>query len=205
MFDRKKHKEIMRSFLKYLNNVSNDYILKDGTALMFCYNLDRFSEDIDLDSANKGAILKITDRFCSKYGLSYRAAKDTNTVKRYLIDYGGSKKLKVEISYRSGRVTADRVTKINGILVYKLDSLFSMKLSAFLGRSKLRDMYDICFMYKRYKRYIQKEQIYSLADALAFRRIEYYDFLISEQSDELIDNNKLANDYLDMFNDLGLI
>lgn len=45
-----------------------------------CYNLDRFSEDIDLDSTNKN-IKKYIDNFCKKNNFQYNIAKDTDTVK----------------------------------------------------------------------------------------------------------------------------
>lgn len=47
-----KHRGIMVLFLRFINNLSNDFILKGGTALMLCYSLDRFSEDIDLNGFN---------------------------------------------------------------------------------------------------------------------------------------------------------
>ena len=43
------HGQVINSFLKHLNTKSNSFILKGGTALAKCYNLNRFSEDIDLD------------------------------------------------------------------------------------------------------------------------------------------------------------
>ena len=42
------HKEVIHQFLKQMNTVSSSFILKGGTALMECYGLDRFSEDIDI-------------------------------------------------------------------------------------------------------------------------------------------------------------
>lgn len=47
-----KHRGIMVLFLRFINNLSSDFILKGGTALMLCYSLDRFSEDIDLNGFN---------------------------------------------------------------------------------------------------------------------------------------------------------
>ena len=47
-----KHRGIMVLFLRFINNLSNDFILKGGTALMLCYSLDRFPEDIDLNGFN---------------------------------------------------------------------------------------------------------------------------------------------------------
>lgn len=44
------HGNIIKSFILFLNSMSNQYILKGGTSLMLCYGLTRFSEDIDLDA-----------------------------------------------------------------------------------------------------------------------------------------------------------
>ena len=43
------HEKILISYLLLLNKQTDQFILKDGTALSRCYGLDRFSEDIDLD------------------------------------------------------------------------------------------------------------------------------------------------------------
>ena len=43
------HKKVIIDFLNYLNSQTDQFILKGGTALMLCYGLNRFSEDIDLD------------------------------------------------------------------------------------------------------------------------------------------------------------
>lgn len=60
-----KQLEIMENFLKDLNRETASFVLKGVTALMLCYDLDRFSEDIDFD----GTIEKIkpyVEKFCFK-------------------------------------------------------------------------------------------------------------------------------------------
>ena len=47
------HKKVILDVLRALNKETDAFILKGGTALMTCYKLDRFSEDIDLDSTHK--------------------------------------------------------------------------------------------------------------------------------------------------------
>ncbi len=44
-----------------------------------------------------------------------------------------------------------------------------------------------------------------LKDALSFKGLEQFDYLLKTQTDELIDNEKLGVDFLDMFDQLGLI
>lgn len=122
---RKEHGKVIADFLKYLNSRTHDFVLKGGTSLMECYGLDRFSENIDLDSRNKH-IEPIVKDFCDMYGYSYRVAKDTDTVKRYMIHYSESeaKPLKIEISYRRREIAPKEVTERNGITVYNIDTLY---------------------------------------------------------------------------------
>jgi len=47
----KDHYLLMTNIVKILSDTP--YVLKGGTALMFGYNLDRFSEDLDFDSTKK--------------------------------------------------------------------------------------------------------------------------------------------------------
>ena len=47
----KQHGDLMRGFLQHLNQNTDQFILKGGTALFMFYGLDRFSEDLDFDVA----------------------------------------------------------------------------------------------------------------------------------------------------------
>lgn len=75
---RNEHGKVISDFLAYLNKCSGDYILKDGTSLMMCYGLDRFSEDIDLDCARSKQIKNIVEDFCNQMGILrfYRLSAD---------------------------------------------------------------------------------------------------------------------------------
>ena len=43
-----------------------------------------------------------------------------------------------------------------------------------------------------------------LRDAVGFKGLEHFDYLVRTQSDALIDNSKLATDFLTMYYALGL-
>ena len=200
---------VMKDFLMFLNSKSDRFVLKNGTALSMCYNLDRFSEDIDLDGFDKNNFFKIIELFVleakKKYPtISYRKGKNTDTVKRAFIHYGGIKPLKVEVSYRLKSISNEEYCKINGIVVYNIQNILSFKLNAFNSRNKIRDLSDIVFIYMNYKKHINKNLIDMLSDAIAFKGIEQFDYLIKNQTDELIDNDKLAENFLSMYYDLGL-
>lgn len=199
------HKKTIDAFLKYLNDVSEDFVLKGGTALLTCYGLDRFSEDIDLDGKDT-EIENIVNKFCEDNGFTYRVGKDTATVKRYFLNYGNDRKpLKIEVSFRKKQINNDETRKINGILVYDIDSLCRMKTNAYSSRDKIRDLYDVTFICNNYYDNLSSQTISQMQEALSYKGIEQFDYILKEQKDELIDENKLASDFLLMFDKLGLL
>lgn len=202
------HKQIITDFLLFLNSKTNRFVLKGGTSLMMCYNLTRFSEDIDLDSTDT-QFFKYIDLFVraasQRYqGITYRKAKDTATVKRAFIHYGGSKPLKIEVSYRKKSINSSEFCIINGITVYTITNIMLMKISAFQGRDKIRDLFDVVFIYLNYKNYLTSEILCLLRNAVEYKGLEQFDYLIKGQSDPLIDNDTLADGFLTMYYDLGL-
>lgn len=203
----KRHGQVINDFLHFLNSRSHDYVLKGGTSLMQCYHLDRFSEDIDLDSTNKQLIPKIVDDFCAKHGYQYRVAKNTDTVKRYMIHYDENsyKPLKIEVSYRLREIPMDRVVNINGITVYNLNTIAYMKLNAYNARDKIRDLYDVTFLCKHHCDELSPQILDAMRDSLQYKGMDYFDSIVAEQFDELIDTDKLANDFLDVLDTLGLM
>ncbi len=203
----KEHFSVISDFLKELNKATSDFVLKGGTSLMMCYNLDRFSEDIDLDGKrNNKSIEKIVDEFCRKNNYSYNVNKDTDTVKRFMIHYSESNKpLKVEISFRQKNIRSDNLTNINNIEVYNINSLCRMKASAYQSRDKIRDLYDVCFICNNYWNELSAETVDILRNAVEYKGIEQFDYILREQSDELIDNDKLTEDFLSMYDKLDLL
>ncbi len=205
-----KHKRVIEEALSYINTHSDRFILKGGTSLMECYALTRFSEDIDLDSTGKNGIHSIIDDFCKKYGYTYRVAKDTDTVTRFMIDYGGhneqgDKPLKIEISHRRQNITENEITTVNGIRVYIIDQIAIMKSGAYASRDKIRDLYDVTFIVNTYFDRLNPFVIDTIRNAVGEKGLEQFDYLIAEQSDDLIDNDELCDMFLTAYNKLGLI
>ncbi|MDR0964858.1 MAG: nucleotidyl transferase AbiEii/AbiGii toxin family protein, partial [Clostridium sp.] len=132
--------------------------------------------------------------------------KDTDTVKRYMINYGNiGRPLKIEVSLRRREIGADETTTINGILVYNLNALSIMKTNAYSGRDKLRDLYDVSFICNHYFDQLEPQTIALMRSAIEYKGIEQFDYIIQEQHDELIDEKKLAEDFLFMYDKLGLL
>ena len=199
------HREVIFSFLRYLNEASGCYVLKGGTALLSCYGLDRFSEDIDLDGQSP-EIVQIVEDFCVREGYTCRVAKDTDTVRRCMIHYGSvGKPLKVEVSYRRREIPADETAVVNGILVYRIEPLCIMKANAYAGRDKIRDLYDLTFICNHFFDELSPQAVALVRSALEFKGIEQFDYITREQSDELVDTSKLAGDFLELFDRLGLL
>lgn len=118
---------------------------------------------------------------------------------------GGNKPLKVEISYRRKVIEPCEYTIINNILVYNICSIMFFKLNAYNNRDKIRDLFDIVFVAKNYWNILPQSLRLQLVDALSFKGLGHFDYLIKTQSDELIDNSVLADEFLDLYNKLGLL
>lgn len=203
---RDKHYKVIQDFLLFLNSKTEEYILKGGTSLLACYNLDRFSEDIDLDGKSNRNIKKIVDDFCKLNNYTYRVAKDTDLVKRFMINYQNVEKpLKVEVSYRRKDIKDSEITKMNNVSVYTINEICLMKASAYSGRDKIRDLYDICFICNNYWDKLSEDVKSFIRVAVEYKGIEQFEYIIRDQKDELIDNVKLENDFLSMYDKLGIL
>ena len=151
MFDLNKHRFFMLQILKDIySDVELAAVLgfKGGTALMFFYDLPRFSVDLDfnlLDAIKERSVYdKIRSILC-KYGKIHDEA-----IKFYgpilVLDYGaGERKLKVEISNR----LFDNHYEVKTLLgismqVLTAPDMFAHKLCALLDRGEVtnRDIFD---------------------------------------------------------------
>lgn len=146
------HVRIMQAIAKDLSDLP--MVLKGGTALLLCYGLDRFSEDLDFDAPKKfnvaGRVEKVLSRLTSEHAV--RTVKDTETVQRLKIQYRTedvSRLLKIETSFRNQPDT-DSVVVHEGIKTYKVSELIAQKLRALEGRTKARDLYDVAFLHRQY-------------------------------------------------------
>ena len=204
------HRKIIHEFLEFLNNKSDRFILKGGTALMMCYGLTRFSEGIDLDSDKDHAFFEYVRQFCSKSKYEYREAKNTDFTKRVMINYTNRddstiKPLNVELSMRNPNLfNENQYVLINNILVYNIDYLCLSKSNAFASRDKLRDLFDLVFIYKAYKDKLKEHTLLQLKNVFEYKDIEHVDYLINTNTDNLINTDKLASDYLSICADMHI-
>ncbi|MEY4978265.1 MAG: hypothetical protein RLZZ352_535 [Pseudomonadota bacterium] len=136
-------------------------VLKGGTALLLCYGLDRFSEDLDFDAPKRFNVVTRVERLLQGVATRYdiRVVKDTETVQRLKVHYeakaifsrsaphtpGVQRLLKIETSFRQAPVAED-VRMHEGIRVYALPRLVEQKLKALAQRTTARDLYDVAFL-----------------------------------------------------------
>ncbi len=201
----RKHYEVLKEFVNYLNKRTGGFVLKGGTALMLCYGLDRFSEDIDFDSTETECE-EYVKGYCEKNGFEYRVAKKTKTVERYMIHYSGEgKPLKVEISHRRVEISPQETVVKNGIRVYNINQMAVFKANAYTARDKIRDLYDICFICNTYWEELDSDIKAVVRTAIEYKGIEQCEFVIKDQGDELIDSDKLITDFLSAYDKIGLL
>ncbi len=156
--DINRHKFLMLQILKdiYSNAMLASVLgFKGGTALMFFYQLPRFSVDLDfnlLDSSKQDEVFKRVRAILLKYGKIHDEA-----IKFYgpllVLDYGaGERKLKVEISNRlyPNHYEWRNLLGIDIRIMTEAD-MFAHKLCALLDRTETtnRDIFDCWFFLNR--------------------------------------------------------
>uniref|UniRef100_A0A7C9N9X6 Nucleotidyl transferase AbiEii/AbiGii toxin family protein n=1 Tax=Muribaculaceae bacterium Z82 TaxID=2304548 RepID=A0A7C9N9X6_9BACT len=198
------HDGVMREFLGFIGSDA-DLVLKGGTALMLCYGLDRFSEDLDFDAVRRDvSTIDLVRRFCKQQGYELFVKKDTDTVQRCTVHYGGAKPLKIETSYRRSAISSREMDVVNGILTYKLPALALMKVGAYRDRERSRDLFDVTFIVNTYWDSLPDEVKDAYVYSLGAKGLEQFDAILDD-IDELVDGDKLAGDFLSAYERVGLL
>jgi len=158
MVDINRHRFFLVQILKDIYadlELANCLGFKGGTALMFFYDLPRFSVDLDfnlLDIQKEDIAYKKVRQILSMYGKIFDESK-----KYYgpliVLDYGiNERKLKVEISNRvfENRYEIKNLLGIDVKVLVKED-MFAHKLCALLDRDTIanRDIFDCWFFMQR--------------------------------------------------------
>ena len=158
MIDINRHKYFLLQVLKDIYSdleLANYLGFKGGTALMFFYDLPRFSIDLDFDLLNaekEELVFNKVRKIILKHGSIFDEAK------KYfgpliVLDYGiGERKLKIEISNRkfNNRYEIKNLLGFN-VKVLLISDMFAHKLCALLDRSITtnRDIFDTWFFLHR--------------------------------------------------------
>lgn len=204
-----KHHDVINKFLIYLNSFTDNFILKNETALIICYGLERFSETVTLDAKYIHSLENIVKNFCTvsqNKGYLYRVIKDINTAKTYLLYYDkNSEPLKIEVSYLNRQISDKDICIVNGIHVYKIDTICNQKMGAYQSRDEIWDLYDIIFLCNNYFDELSDFTVKSMRNTFSYKGLDYCNFIISTQQDDLIDNKKLRENILELYDKLGVL
>lgn len=201
---RNQHRLIQQQVLKGTPPEA-DLVLKGGTALMTCYGLNRFSEDLDFDARHQGLnTIKHFSKIVARYGYECNVRKNTSSVQRLLIHYGGHKPLKVETSLRRNHINDHELVIVDGVLTYNIDQLAIMKATAYSARDTLRDLFDVTFIVNTFYERLSEPTQAMLRYALAEKGLEQFDILTAQEHDELIEPDTLASNLLNAFDVLDL-
>lgn len=158
MVDINRHKYFLMQILKDIYadiELSNWLGFKGGTALMFFYDLPRFSVDLDFDLLSpdkQSVVFEKVHNIILKYGVVHdEAQKFFGPL--IVLDYGlGERKLKVEVSNRmfENRYELKNLLGFNVKVMVESD-MFAHKLCAMLDRGAMtnRDIFDTWFFMQR--------------------------------------------------------
>jgi predicted nucleotidyltransferase component of viral defense system len=179
MIDINRHRFFLVQILK---NIYSDIELakylgfKGGTALMFFYDLPRYSVDLDfnlIDTGKEDVVYEKIRKILLKYGTIFDEAKKFYGL-LIVLDYGfKERKLKVEISNRifNNRYEIKNLLGIN-IKVMVKEDMFAHKLCALLDRNTItnRDIFDCWFFMQKQtpinKRIVELRMKMAFADYL---------------------------------------
>lgn len=162
------HALIMQTICQVIGREDKPLVLKGETALMLCYGLDRFSEELDFDLTKPlkthlniqkicDTAVKLEVRQGRKVALArFDELKKTETTHRcraifILPGDEAPLHLKLEISQRD-TPNPESITVIDDIRVYTVDHIARLKLLAATEspdkpyRTAARDLHDLIFM-----------------------------------------------------------
>lgn len=173
---------------------------KDGTALLFFYELPRFSVDLDFHLINVGKrnfVFEKVRAIAAKYGkIQDEAMKHFELI--IVLDYGeGERKLKIEISTRDfpNHYEIKNLLGIS-IKVMTAPDMFAHKLCALLNRASFtnRDLFD-CWFFLQHQTKINQQMVeLSTEKKLSAYIQDCIDFL------EKLSDSKLLNGLGEMVN-----
>ncbi|MFH0837204.1 MAG: nucleotidyl transferase AbiEii/AbiGii toxin family protein [Candidatus Aenigmatarchaeota archaeon] len=150
------HKDIALAqdiMINEIYNHLNDAILHGGTAIWRCYNGARFSEDIDIYLPTKYKKMKkisdfikaletrgfITNKFREKENSIYAKFRFNNII----VSFEAVFETKKDSIIKPFELTDGNFLNV---FTFLAETLINEKVSAYLSRRKIRDLYDIFFL-----------------------------------------------------------
>ena len=167
----------MEEILKTLS--TKELVFKGGSALLFGYGLDRFSEDLDFDSPYNITAKSLINMLKPLKFSDVNIKKDTQTTKRVIVIFDDVS-IKLEVSLRDSNYSYDKKPFLNKMSIYTIDALSNMKLDAFENRTTARDLFDLGFiLYEKHNELTPKTKERFLK---TFKDVDFIDLLLSRES-----------------------
>jgi predicted nucleotidyltransferase component of viral defense system len=200
---------LMKNIAENITATDSNLILKGGTALLLCYNLPRFSTDLDYDGKSfdinifeniingaKKSDINVTDIINKK---------NTDTTKRFMVHYQEDpmKPLKIEVSFRNIDFlynNQNNILTINNINVYNIETLAQFKANAFLDRYSARDIFDVSFLLSSHPMSITNNTALKIYNKMNSLGIDYMENTL--KNDDVLKNCDYAEILLSMDNNL---
>lgn len=155
MFDVKIHENYMKKILHWIfaNKIWDSLWFKWWTLSYFCYNLDRFSTDIDIDIIDLDKEKEVVEIVRKILHELWDVKNETlgKTLHRRIFRYDErSMNIKVELNKRIRKANTYDIQNIDWMKIRCMspDSIFANKLVALYERFKNRDLYDVNFFLK---------------------------------------------------------
>lgn len=79
-----------------------------------------------------------------------------------------------------------------------------LKAAAYQQRDKIRDLFDVTFIINEYYSKLSPSSKLVLQNALEYKGLEHFDYIVNNQQDELIDIDKLAENFLYVCETVGI-
>lgn len=105
-----------------------------------------------------------------------------------------------DLKTENREVIKELLLNLNDNSSKKIDSLCIMKANAFSRSEKISDLYDLTFIYNNYWEHLSVDVKSIVREVISYKSFECFIYLISG-----IDNLKLAEAFLLMYNRLGLV
>jgi len=167
----------MEEILKTLS--TKELVFKGGSALLFGYGLDRFSEDLDFDSPYNITAKSLINMLKPLKFSDVNIKKDTQTTKRVIVMFDDVS-IKLEVSLRDSNYSYDKKPFLNKMSIYTIDALSNMKLDAFENRTTARDLFDLGFiLYEKHNELTTKTKERFLK---TFKNVDFIDLLLSREA-----------------------
>lgn len=98
----------------------------------------------------------------------------------------------------------DDIINSTSIDLHCINKITYNNLLKFQNKVILVNLYNIIFLIKNYWEKLSDATKDNIKDSFSHKGIDYFEMLLETQSDELIDKEKLQNDFIDIWNKVGL-